>query len=250
MREKIVVDLKGVSIEEKGGGSKILDSLDLAIKAGDRLAIIGPNGAGKSTLLKTMTGLIQPNSGEVMVLNQKLSQVRKSSDLRNVRASVAQIFQGFHLVPRRTVWDNVLIGRLGQHSSPKTWFFRFPAYDRDLAREALRTVGMEHKINERVDHLSGGERQKVAIARALAQDAPLILADEPTSNLDPDASVEIAKLLRYVADRKQKTLVSVVHSLDLLPFLADRIIGIKAGRIVLSKEGDQLEKRELEMLYG
>jgi phosphonate transport system ATP-binding protein len=109
---------------------------------------------------------------------------------------------------------------------------------------------MEHKIYERVDRLSGGERQKVAIARALAQDAPLILADEPTSNLDPDASTEIAKVLRQMVDRNHKTLVSVIHSLDLLPFLANRIIGIKAGRIVLNKNGHQLEKHELDMLYG
>lgn len=243
-----IVELKGLCIELRG--KKILDSLDLSIRSGERLAIIGPNGAGKSTLLKTLTGLVEVNEGDVKILNHDLSRIRKNSDLRKLRSSVAQIFQGFHLVSRLSVWENVLVGRMGQQSSPKTCFFRFPSFDQDLAREALRTVGMEHKIEERVDRLSGGERQKVAIARALAQDAPLILADEPTSNLDPDASVEIAKLLRQVADRKQKTLVSVVHSLELLPYLADRIIGIKAGRIVLNKEGSVLGKEELEMLYG
>ncbi|WP_176736673.1 phosphonate ABC transporter ATP-binding protein [Oligoflexus tunisiensis] len=246
--ERAVIDLKGVCVE--GHGTRILDNLDLSVKGGDRLSIVGPNGAGKSTLLKAMTGLVQPSSGEIMVLNHRVSAHQKTSDLRSLRASVAQIFQGLHLVSRRTVWDNVLIGRLGHHASPKTWLFRFPARDQDLAREALRAVGMEHKRDERVDRLSGGERQKVAIARALAQDAPLLLADEPTSHLDPDAAIEIAKLLRQVADDNQKTLVTVVHSLDLLPYLANRIIGIKAGRIVLSQGGPNIEEGDLALLYG
>ncbi|MDP1647508.1 MAG: ATP-binding cassette domain-containing protein [Rubrivivax sp.] len=134
--------------------------------------------------------------------------------------------QGLHLVGRLSALDNVLIGGAGRHPSAWTWLRRWPASERGAAQAALTRVGLGGATNRCTDTLSGSERQKVAIARALHQGAPLLLADEPTASLDADAADEVAGLLAAVAAERQATLVCVVHDLELLPRLADRAIAL------------------------
>ncbi|MBI5789938.1 MAG: ATP-binding cassette domain-containing protein [Rhodocyclales bacterium] len=195
------------------------------IAHGERVAVIGPNGAGKSSLLRLLTGFLKPEQGEIRVLGR--SPLANPGELRRLRGEIGQVLQGLHLVQRLSAIDNVLIGALGRLSGWRTWARWHRVEDIAMALAALQQVGLAERAGERVDRLSGGERQKVAIARMLMQGPRLILADEPTAALDPHAAQEVCALLAGAA--AGATLVSVVHNPDLLPLLADRVIGFKSG---------------------
>ena len=169
--------------------------------------------------------------------------------MRELRSRIGQIFQGLHLVGRLSAFENVLIGALGRSQSLLTCARFFPADERDHAQAALEAVGMGHVAAFRVDRLSGGERQKVAVARALNQNPDLILADEPTANLDPIAAGEVADLLTRIAEERKLTLITVAHTLSLLPNLAQRIVGLKSGRIVFDRSIDAIDQGQLQQLY-
>lgn len=213
----------------------LLHDVALSISVGERVAVVGRNGAGKSTLLHALTGFggfgRLPRE-RLRVLGTDLADAHRREVLRALRASVAQVHQGLHLVGRLSALDNVLIGGAARHPSPWTWLRRWPAPERDAAQASLARVGLGGAGGRRTDTLSGGERQKVAIARALHQGAPLLLADEPTASLDADAADGIASLLADVARERGATLVCVVHDLALLPRLADRAIALRHGTVV------------------
>jgi phosphonate transport system ATP-binding protein len=231
------------------GGRGLLTDVTLLVRAKERIAVIGANGAGKTTLLKTLTGMMLPSSGSVEVLGRQLSGAIAPVELRQLRSRIGQVFQGLHLVGRLSALENVLIGALGRSQSLLTCARLFSVEERDLAQAALEAVGMGHVAAFRVDRLSGGERQKVAIARALNQDPELILADEPTANLDPIAAGEVADLLTRIAGERKVTLITVAHTLSLLPNLAQRVVGLKSGRIVFDEVIDAIDQRQLQQLY-
>lgn len=242
MRNGAVVDMDAI-IEAQGlqvsvGQQVLLRDIGLRIHAGERVALVGHNGAGKSTLLRALTGFSGRGCvtrGSLRVLGTDVAiagQAERGQLLRSLRARVGQVHQGLHLVGRLSALDNVLIGGAGRHSSGWTWLRRWPASERQAALAALARVGLGGAGHRRTDTLSGGERQKVAIARALHQGAPLLLADEPTASLDPEAADEVVGLLSAVTCEQPVTLVCVVHDLDLLPRLADRAIALRRGRVV------------------
>ena len=242
-----VIRLKDLNIE--AGGKTLLSNVTLAVKPKERVAIIGANGAGKTTLLKALTGMVLPTSGSVEVLGKQITGQNIPGELRTLRSRIGQVFQGLHLVGRLNVMENVLIGALGRNASLLTCARLFSADERELAQAALEAVGMGHATQFRVDRLSGGERQKVAVARALNQNPELILADEPTANLDPNAAEEIADLLAQIAEARQVTVITVAHTLKLLPNLAERVIGLKSGRIVFDKPIHAIDESEIKRLY-
>ena len=231
------------------GGRSLLADVTLLVQAKERIAVIGANGAGKTTLLKTLTGMMLPSSGSVEVLGRQLSGAVAPLELRQLRSRIGQVFQGLHLVGRLSALENVLIGALGRSQSIWTCARLFPADERDRAQAALEAVGMGHVAAFRVDRLSGGERQKVAVARALNQNPDLILADEPTANLDPIAAGEVADLLTRIAEERKVTLITVAHTLSLLPNLAERIVGLKSGRIVFDEAIDAIDQSQMQQLY-
>lgn len=233
-------------------GDKVALDIDrLRIAAGERVAIVGHNGAGKSTLLRLLSGFVRPQRGVVSVLGQRLPSQASSRHLRSLRGDIGQVLQGLHLVQRLSALDNVLIGALGRLSGWRTWLRWHRPEIVAEAETALREVGLLAKADVRVDRLSGGERQKVAIARMRMQRARLILADEPTAALDPQAAAEICDKLRRAAHHaaQQSTLVSVVHNPALLPLLADRVIGLRQGRIVFDLPVTQIGDEQLLALY-
>jgi phosphonate transport system ATP-binding protein len=227
-----VIEARGLRIEV--GAHLLLRDIALSISVGERVALVGRNGAGKSTLLRALTGFGEfgrlPRE-RLRVLGTDLADAHRREVLRTLRARVAQVHQSLHLVGRLSALDNVLIGGAARHSSPWTWLRRWPASEHDAAQAALARVGVGGAGGRRTDTLSGGERQKVAIARALHQGAPLLLADEPTASLDADAADGIAALLADVVRERGATLVCVVHDLDLLPRLADRAIALRHGTV-------------------
>lgn len=232
------------------GAQALLRDVNLDIVAGERVAIVGHNGAGKSTLLRALSAFSLPASGELRVLGVDLAPggAATAAAVRGLRSRVAQVHQGLHLVGRLSALDNVLIGGAARCPSWLTWFRRWPVAERQRARAALDRVGMGWASHRRTDSLSGGERQKVAIARALHQGGPVLLADEPTASLDADAADEIISLLRGIADEQQATLICVVHDLELVPRLARRAIVLRRGQIAADRTVDAASAQQLRGL--
>ena len=231
-------------------GRVALDLPRLAIHAGERVAIVGHNGAGKSTLLRCLSGFLVPTQGQVTVLGQRIDAGLLPNALRTLRRDVGQVMQGLHLVHRLSALENVLIGTLGHTNGAATWrsWARWYAPAAvDAARQALAAVGLSGHADTRADRLSGGERQKVALARLLVQQAQLILADEPTASLDPAAAHEVCNLLALAA--RGKTLLTVVHDTRVLPLLADRVIGLAHGRLAFDLPIAAVDEATLAALY-
>jgi phosphonate transport system ATP-binding protein len=230
------------------GGRVLLQLPLLHIPQGQRLAVVGPNGAGKSTLLRCLSGFVRPAADQLEVLQHPLHSGLSRAAWRALRCDVGQVLQGLHLVQRLSVQDNVLIGALGRTRGWRTWLRVPTAPQLAQAQQALQAVGMAHHATTRADRLSGGEQQKVCLARVLMQRPRLILADEPTANLDPAAAQEACQLLRQCASKA--TLLVVVHSPALLPLLAERVLGLKDGRLVFDVPQAQATPELLQSLYG
>lgn len=229
------------------GGQTVLDIPTLHVASGERVAIIGHNGAGKSTLFKLLTGFVQPSHGQVQVLGRALHAPMDAHAWRLLRTEVGQVLQGLHLVGRLSALDNVLLGALGRVGGWRSWTRCFVQADVQRAQAALQQVGLLARAETRADQLSGGERQKVGVARMLMQGPRLILADEPTAALDPTAAAEVCRLL--VAAAHGATLLTVVHNPALLPVLADRVIGLRQGRLAFDLPVAAVDDRQLVGLY-
>lgn len=205
---------------------KVLKGLDLELKQGEFVAIIGPSGAGKSTLLHILGILDQPTDGELTFEGVNIKELgdRETAALRNKK--VGFIFQFYHLLPEFSVLENVLMPQFISQDK-----LQVPVADRTLAEEILVRVGLAERMGHWPNQLSGGEQQRVAIARALFNDPGVILADEPTGNLDYKNSLEIINILHKINKVDGKTLVLVTHDEEYAK-KADRIIKLKDGRIV------------------
>jgi phosphonate transport system ATP-binding protein len=245
IREDVSIVSVTASIEDRC----LVDNIVLSIVHGERVAIIGQNGAGKSSLLKLIAGSLRPSCGAIDVLGHRLDDSRSRREIRDFQSKVGQVFQGLHLVQRLTVIENVLLGSLARNRSWLTWVRIFPSAEVERAQAALKAVGLAGKAAMRVDRLSGGERQKAAIARMLMQAPQLILADEPTAALDPAASFDVAVMLAALARQEGMTLVSVVHDPGLLHLIADRVLGMRQGRIVFDLPVNDVDGNILNLLY-
>lgn len=228
-------------------GRVLLDIDALDILHGERVVIVGPNGAGKSTLLRLLTGFMPTAGGTVDVLGRNPAGKASNHELLALRREVGHIHQGLHLVGRLSALENVLIGSLGRVNGWRSWVRRFPAAEITRAEAALQAVGLPNRASARADTLSGGERQKVAIARLLVQQAKLILADEPTAALDPAAAAEVCRLLVQAAHGA--ALIAVVHNPALLPLIAERVIGLKQGRVAFDLPVEAVDSATLSNLY-
>ena len=238
-----VFEARGVHISV--GTNVLLRDVNFTIYEGERVAIVGHNGAGKSSLLRAMTGFCAVTHGSLCVLGTDMNGLRERGTLRNVRSRIAQVHQGLNLVGRLSAIDNVLIGGAARATSMLTWLRRWPAQEREAAQAALARVGMAWAAARRTDSLSGGERQKVAIARALHQQAPVLLADEPTASLDADAADEIVELINALVAERQSTLLCVVHDLERVAELADRVIVLRQGIVIADAPATRYSASEL-----
>lgn len=231
----------------KAGARTLLRLNELHIDAGERVAIVGHNGAGKSTLLRVLGGLLVPTEGSVSVLGRPLQEPVSDAVLRAWRSEVGQVMQGLHMVSRLSARENVLIGALGRLSGWRSWSRLYPATIVAEADEALALVGLQGRGDTRTDRLSGGERQKLSIARLRLQRPRLILADEPTANLDPAAAADACRWLGSIAEGS--TLITVVHQPALLPLLADRVIGLCDGSLAFDLPIARVGAERLQALY-
>jgi phosphonate transport system ATP-binding protein len=231
-------------------GEPVLKDINLRIEASGVTAIIGPSGTGKSTLIRCINRLIDPTAGEIMFKGLNLAQL-KGKALREARCHIGMVFQEYNLVERLTVIENVLCGKLGSLPVWRPLLRKFPAEDIARAFDLIDSVGLSQDFaSRRADALSGGQRQRVGIARALMQEPGLILADEPTSSLDPKTSVEIMELLDQVSKQRKVPVIVNIHNVDLARRFATRIIGMSRGAIVFDGPPDSLEDRHLNEIYG
>jgi phosphonate transport system ATP-binding protein len=230
-------------------GKPVLQDINLDIDARGVTAIIGPSGTGKSTLIRCINRLVEPTTGEVLFDGADLARLH-GAPLRNARRHIGMVFQEYNLVERLTVMENLLCGRLGYISAWKAWRRKFAPEDIGRAFELLDVVGLAGFAHRRADALSGGQRQRVGIARAVMQKPKLLLADEPTSSLDPKTSVEIMQLLADVARSREIPVLINMHDVELAKRFADRIVGMSGGRIVFDGPPARLTDDILKQIYG
>ena len=230
-------------------GKPVLQSIDLDVHANEVVAIIGPSGTGKSTLIRCINRLVQPTDGDILFDGLNLAKTQGRT-LREARRQIGMVFQEYNLVERLSVMENVLSGRLGYVSSWNAWLRRYPSHDIQKAFELLEKVGLKGFDRQRADSLSGGQRQRVGIARAVMQNPKLLLADEPTSSLDPKTSVEIMQLLVDMGKTLGIPILINMHDVGLAKRFATRIIGMAAGRIAFDGAPEALSDAVLQHIYG
>jgi phosphonate transport system ATP-binding protein len=230
-------------------GKPVLTDINVEIAAQGITAIIGPSGTGKSTLIRCINRLVEPSAGEILFDGQDLAKL-SSAALRRARRHIGMVFQEYNLVERLTVMENLLSGRLGYVSSWRAWRRKFPPDDIRKAFELLEVVGLSGFAHRRADALSGGQRQRVGIARAVMQEPKLLLADEPTSSLDPKTSVEIMQLLADVGRARAIPVLINMHDVLLAKRFADRIVGMAGGRIIFDGPPGMLSDDMLKQIYG
>ena len=217
----------------------VLKDINLEVKTSGLVAIIGPSGTGKSTLIRCINRLVEPTQGSIDFYGTNIVTLN-SGALRKVRREIGMVFQEYNLVERLTVMENILSGRLGYISALNAWLRRYPAADIERAYELLDLIGLHGFENQRADSLSGGQRQRVGIARSIMQSPRLLLADEPTSSLDPKTSVEIMQLLKELGERLGIPVLVNMHDVELAKRFAVRIIGMSDGRIVYDDSPQKL----------
>lgn len=230
------------------GGIEALAPTRLTVAPGEFLVLLGASGAGKSTLLRCLNGLVRPTAGEVGASGLP-GGVLTQRHLREHRRHCGMVFQQHHLIGRQTVLANVLMGCLAQHHPLRT-LWPWSRREQTRALEGLDRVGLLDKALARADTLSGGQQQRVGIARALVQSPTLLLADEPVASLDPATAESVMSLLHRICKNDRLTAVVSLHQVGLARRYADRIVGLRGGRVVFDGPPEALTAQREAELYG
>lgn len=230
-------------------GKQALHGANLSVRAGELVVVLGSNGSGKSTLLKCVARLLTPSSGMIRVAGQDLTGLSGEA-LRRARRALGMVSQHANLVKRRSVIANVVSGTLGRHRGPVTALGFLPRAEFPRAHALLDHVGLVHLADQRAGTLSGGQAQRVAIVRALAQRPTVLLADEPVASLDPEAAQEVMGLLRRLASEDGLAVLCVLHQPALAARYGDRIIGIQDGRILFDIPPTKMSDSHVSTLYA
>ncbi|BDF67063.1 cell division ATP-binding protein FtsE [Oscillospiraceae bacterium] len=215
-------------------GTKALKGVSMRIDDGEFAFLVGPSGSGKSTIIKLITGEVHPSGGRIMVNGYNLNSIRPNQ-IPYMRRTLGVIFQDFRLIDKKTVWENLTFAMRAVGASPREIRKRIP-YVLDL-------VGLSRKEDRYPTQLSGGEQQRVAIARALVNNPQMIIADEPTGNLDPQRSLEIMMLLEKI-NELGTTMLVVTHEKELVNRFSKRVIAIEGGRIISDETGGYYNNEE------
>jgi len=231
------------------GNVKALQGVTCTIEQGEFVAIIGLSGAGKSTFIRCINQMHTITSGEIIVNGADVSKL-KGDELRQFRRKIGMVFQSFNLVKRTTVVKNVLTARVAEMPLWKSLLGLYTKEDKLLALTALDNVGILDKAYLRADTLSGGQAQRVALARCLAQKPDIILADEPVASLDPLTSQQVMEDFVKINQEFNITVVANMHHVDIAKKYARRIIGIKAGKIVFDGPSQTITNDDLTNIYG
>jgi phosphonate transport system ATP-binding protein len=229
-------------------GHEALRSVSMRAERGEIVAIIGRSGAGKSTLLRCIAGIQKTTSGTI-VLDQADMVAASEQQLRDLRRRVGFIWQEYNLVDRLSALANVLTGRLGYNRGFGSLVGHFDRSHREIAVRNLERVGLYEKANQRADRLSGGEKQRVSIARAMSQEPTILLADEPVASLDPELALQVmGDLARIAREDGVLTLINI-HQVELAREFADRVVGVARGEVVYDGPPIGLTEAILDQVY-
>ena len=228
-------------------GTHALEGVSTGFERGRFTVLLGRSGAGKSTLLRSLNRLVEPTSGHVKL--EDGSETLADADVHALRRRTGMIFQQHQLIGRQSALKNVLIGRLGFHPAWRS-LFPLPENETRLALDCLDRVGLLSKALQRADKLSGGEQQRVGIARALCQQPELLLADEPVASLDPASADSVLELLRRICREDGLTAIVSLHQVGLAKKFGDRIVGLHAGKLLWERTPEQLSTADLSSLYA
>ena len=243
-----MIEFKNVS-KVYPNGTVGLDNVNLTIEQGEFVGIIGLSGAGKSTLLRTINRMHDITDGELIVNNQEVKNL-KGAELRHFRRKIGMIFQSFNLVNRTTVIRNVLMAKVPEMSFLRVLFGIFRKEDKLEALECLDKVGILDKAYIRADQLSGGQQQRVALARTLAQNPEIILAEEPVAALDPVTAKQVMNDFKKINKDMNISILINIHHVELALEYTDRIIGIRAGKIVYDGPSKDVTPEVLNTIYA
>ncbi|MEN8239787.1 MAG: phosphonate ABC transporter ATP-binding protein [Actinomycetota bacterium] len=230
------------------GGLTALDDVTLTIEEGEFVVVVGLSGAGKSTMLRAINGLV-PVAGSVLVDGREVVGA-SASELRAIRSDVGMIFQTFNLVNRSRVVNNALMGRLSKIPRWRSMLGLWPAEDKEVALQSLERVNIVEKAYVRASDLSGGQQQRVGIARALAQEPKIILADEPVASLDPVTSHMVMRDLQRINRELGITTLINLHFLDLARQYGRRLIGLNDGKVVFDGDIADVDDDVFRGIYG
>lgn len=241
------LDIHALSMRYPNGHTA-LHHIDLQVEPGELIVVLGANGCGKSTLMKCIVGLLQPTTGTINVAGRDLAALAGES-LRLARLPVALISQHANLVKRRSVLANVCTGSLGRHRTWATALGRLPREEITPGLNYLNEVGLLHLASQRAGTLSGGQAQRVAVARALTQRPQVLLADEPLASLDPEAADEVMRLLQRLARDEGLAVICVLHQPELAQRYADRLVGLYQGTVAFDAPSAQVRPEHIARLY-
>jgi phosphonate transport system ATP-binding protein len=251
MSDAAVLSIRNVS--KTFGARRALDKVSLDVARGEMIALIGPSGSGKSTLLRSISALqtIDAGDGRIEAFGGPVqSNGRIAGDVRKTRTRIGMIFQQFNLVGRLSLFSNVALGSLGRIDPIRGLFGLWPAETKAAAMAALSRMGVADYAGQRANTLSGGQQQRGAIARALVQKAKIILADEPVASLDPVSARRVMESLRSLNRDDGLTVVVTLHQVDYALRYCDRVVALKAGRIVYDGPSGGLKREQLIDIYG
>ena len=245
---RAVIRFDDVSVTYRGG-VQALRNVDLRVDDGEFVVVVGLSGAGKSTLLRALNGLVPATSGSITIDGTEVVGAG-AAELRVIRSQIGMIFQTFNLVHRTSVLNNVLMGRLSAVPVWRSTLGLWPSAEREAALQALERVGIVEKAYVRASNLSGGQQQRVGIARALAQEPAVMLADEPVAALDPVTSRQVmGDLLRINREMGITTLVNL-HFLDLAREFGRRLVGLRDGEVVFDGDISDVTDDTFQEIYG
>ncbi len=251
MTSEAVLSIRNVA--KTFGARRALDGVSVEVAKGEMVALIGPSGSGKSTLLRSISGLqtIDPGAGVISAFGDPVQSGGRLTDrMRKARARIGFIAQSFNLVGRLSLFSNVVLGSLGRIGFLRGMLGLWPAETRRSAMQALHRVGVSDYASQRANTLSGGQQQRGAIARALVQQARVILADEPVASLDPVSARKVMEILRDLNRTDGLTVMVTLHQVDYALRYCDRVVALKAGRLVYDGPSSGLDKARLIDIYG
>jgi len=242
----VVFELRDV--RRRFGSTEALAGVDLTVRSGERVALAGPSGAGKTTLIALLNGTLLPTSGTLRIYGKDTTGITRRQ-LRELQSRIGTVYQQFHLVDQLRVIHNVNAGRLATWSLPRALLSLVAPRQVEETRRVLERVGMGDRLYARTGDLSGGEQQRIALSRVLAQDPDVVLADEPIASLDRANAREVMDLLRDLVTEAGRTAVISLHDVSFALSHCERVVGLRSGRVVFDSPADAVTEEMTDALY-
>ena len=241
-----IIEVK--NLKKNYGDREILKDISFSIEKGEIISIIGESGAGKSTLMRCINGLEAINSGSIKFYDTDITKLREK-ERNSIKKQMAYVFQDLNIIDNMYVIENVLIPFLNRKNFIQVLLNRFSRAEYERALYCLEKVGIGKLAYTKAKYLSGGEKQRVAIARSIAPNVDLILADEPISSLDEKNSFQIMEIFKRINTKKNKTIILNLHNVEIAKKFSDKILALKNGEIFFFKKSSEVKEDDIRQVY-